>query len=94
MTPRPVKIEHARYIDREDHAHRSSVEEATVEIVRKPLPAINGAAQVAAASAAALEASLDAALEAGRHVQADAKKAETAKSPTPIGRFLKALTGN
>ncbi|MEQ1651607.1 MAG: hypothetical protein ABL897_03875 [Hyphomicrobium sp.] len=91
---RPVKIENPRNIDREDYSQRSSIEEATVEIVRKPAPVATPLADAGSVTATALEASLSAALEAGRQVQADAKKADAARAATPIGRFLKALTGN
>lgn len=91
---RPVKIENPRNIDREDYSQRSSIEEATVEIVRKPAAVATPLANAGPVTATALEASLSAALEAGRQVQADAKKADGARAGTPIGRFLKALTGN
>ncbi len=84
---RPVKFDTPRALtidrDREDiGGFNAHVEEAIVEIVRKPSAASMAPAPPKAALAAAVAAA-----------QA-AQPAEGSRNATPIGRFLKALTGN
>ncbi|MEQ1672570.1 MAG: hypothetical protein ABL893_17080, partial [Hyphomicrobium sp.] len=101
---RSAILERSRTVDRDDFSYRSSIEEATVEIVRKPKPQQAGAN--AASSAPALPLAngglaerpaarlpLDT-LPAAASADTDAKKADGGKAATPMGRFFKALTGN
>lgn len=96
--PRATRVEHARPTEREDFANRSNVEEASVEIVRKQ-PS-GPATPLDPAMAAALAAS-NLQAKSTRTAQSTDGQTQTAEadkpSPrggTPIGRFLKALTGN
>jgi predicted flap endonuclease-1-like 5' DNA nuclease len=84
---RQVRIEHARPVEREDFSNRSSVEEASVEIVRKN--------SIAAPQAPSINIDPVPEIVVAAPAPPDADPGSKDKrGPTPIGRFLKALSGN